>query len=395
MSDFSIRWCILPSGERLPLLSWDGRHGVPDLSITRYTMTCLRPSRVPNSMEIDLRGIGIGVAFCSARGLDLVERIARGTFLTSDELTALHETMRRGKRKDIVSQTTASDRYHAFIRYIRWYAEPILARISERDDFLVAMRGLDDFRSRASVLGPNAENDAAKGNPGTRLGLTPEQRELFLRVIVPGAPENPFREDLQGRNYAILLSSYLLGWRAGEMLGVKIRDIDWRKNPVEVTIHRRHDDPEDTRKRQPASKTRARILAFDESLASAVETWIKQRSKRDQFPLARRHPYLFVNEDGEPFTHHGLSAIYERLRLCHSSLPKDLTTHVLRHDWNNRWVLDLQEQGVDSKEAERLQIHQMGWSDQTKMTSLYSQEAIADLANQKSVQLQRTTMKRK
>lgn len=385
---FRIRWAVLPSGERVPLLTWRGEFGVPDESVARYVLTNLRARKVPNSIELDLRGIGMGLAFCAARDIDLMERIARGAFLDSNELMALHEFMRRGKRVSIVQVDVAADRYHAFIHYVIWCAEPILKRISKRSALQIARGELADFKKKAFAVGPKKSRDAATGNPGARLGMTAEQRALFLRVIVPGAPENPFREDLQLRNHAYLLLCYHLGARAGEMLGLKVKDIDRTQRPVVVSIKRRHDDPEDPRKRPAATKTRERDLAIDEEVASVLDKWMKNRSKKEAFPRARKWPYIFVNEDGDPITQHGLSGIYQTLRKKHPSLPKDLATHIVRHDRNDRWVENPDDAG-DASAHEADQIYLMGWSDRSKMPSRYGARARQNRANKKSLELQR------
>lgn len=386
---FTIRWAVMPTGERMPLLTWDGPYGIPDVSVTRYTLSSLRSSRVPNSIELALRGIGVGLAFCAERCIDLTERIAKGTFLMTEETMALHEVMRRGKRVAVVEREVAYDRYRSFIHYVEWLSEPILAGIADAVDRQVALRGLEEFRTRARAAGPKPSRDASLGNPGQRLGMTQEQRELFLRVIRPGAEGNPFRPDLQLRNYAYLLTCYQLGCRAGEMLGLKWADIDFRQRPATISIKRRHDDPDDPRKRAPATKTRARVLYLTDEATAALEAWRHQRADRSRFPGARRHPYVWVGKDGAPLTPHGVSAIYGRLRQKHESLPDNLATHLLRHDWNDRWIELLADGGEAGEDHVGDQIHQMGWSDRTKMTMRYGARARQDRANQRIMRLQR------
>jgi integrase len=178
------------------------------------------------------------------------------------------------------------------------------------------------------------------------------------------------------------------------MRGLKWRDIDFRQRPVMLSIKRRHDDPEDKRKRQPATKTRARVLAINDDLAALILQWREQRANKNLFPRARKNPFVLVSGDGDPITEHGTSNIYIRLRKRYPSLPENLSTHVLRHDWNDRWIEHFADGGEAAKDHEADQIHQMGWSDRTKMISRYGARARQNRANAKSLELQREYKKK-
>lgn len=400
---FSIRWATLKTGdaagERLPLLCWKGPRSIPDPHIARYILAALRPSVVPNTIEAMLYGIGRGLIWCQERRINLVERAVGGSMLTSVELSVLANHMRRGSRVAAVDRTTAAIRYSAFISYVLWIVEPAVQRIARTQDRVVALRGLEAFRKAAHAVRPKRPGPAAAENPGKVGMLTPTQRELFLRVIVPGAPENPFRADLQARNYAYLLVAFTLPVRAGELQSLKVRDIKFSSDPATMTIHRRHDDPDDKRRRSAAVKTRARVFELEERTRKALYTWIMDvRRDRDVFPNAAKGPYVFVNEDGDAITAHGISSMFQTLRTAHPSLPSDLTTHFLRADWNCRWVKLVDDEAKELRPEDRLQhnrdsrdkqIYMNGWSDQSKMPEHYAKAMIRALANDKNLKHQR------
>jgi integrase len=174
------------------------------------------------------------------------------------------------------------------------------------------------------------------------------------------------------------------------MLGLKWHDIDFRTRPATVFIKRRHDDPDDPRKRPPATKTRARELWLSDHVTGELKKWQKERANKSKFPNARKHPYVWVNEDGDPITAHGLSSIYQMLREKHrGALPANLSTHILRHDWNDRWIELIEASGESVEDNRSDQIYQNGWSDRTRMDMRYGARARQNRANERILRLQR------
>jgi integrase len=101
---------------------------------------------------------------------------------------------------------------------------------------------------RSSRVGAGSAIDArlpagdSRGRFGEREGLAPDSVKELLRVIDPGSPDNPWQDEhSRFRNELIILWLYYLGMRRGELLGVRVSDIDFRKGSVIVA--RRADDP--------------------------------------------------------------------------------------------------------------------------------------------------------
>jgi hypothetical protein len=76
------------------------------------------------------------------------------------------------------------------------------------------------------------------------------------------------------------------------------------------------------------------------------------------------------------------------LRERHPSLG-GLVNHMLRHDWNERWVEMGGECGWDPTEAEKDQKYAMGWSTISKMPNLYGNRAIRKRSNARVLAMQR------
>jgi integrase len=75
----------------------------------------------------------------------------------------------------------------------------------------------------------------------------PEVRDVFLNAITPGHSTNPFAPRHQARNYALWLSYYDCGLRRSEAIGLKTKDLELNGKEPMITVHRRPDDPDDTR----------------------------------------------------------------------------------------------------------------------------------------------------
>ncbi|WP_233161150.1 hypothetical protein, partial [Aquitalea sp. ASV11] len=81
----------------------------------------------------------------------------------------------------------------------------------------------------------------------------------------------------------MLQLEFELGPRGGEVLGLKTRDVDFSVEPASLTIHRRHDDPEEPRTPAPATKTFGRLLLLDTKLRDLLDEWItRHRANRQQ-----------------------------------------------------------------------------------------------------------------
>ena len=131
---------------------------------------------------------------------------------------------------------------------------------------------------------------------GTRRdkALQDSQFDLLMEIIQPGHPENPFKaRDIAVRNALIVHLLICLGIRRGELLGIRIPDIEISE--LTLTIHRRPDEPVDPRLRQPYTKTLARTLPLSPRLAEiildytvGVRKYIRE-AKRTRLPYRGAH----------------------------------------------------------------------------------------------------------
>ena len=391
LKPYSIRDVQLEDGERLPLLTHDDPLGLPVRGTTEYSLTKLRARGLrPTSMRQRVDALGRALQFFDSHNIDLIARTASQDFLSQVELVALADRCREPARSNhsrpVVSSNYAGVRYSTALDYVSWVAEPVISRITDPRQRASANISLERFLKRARAVAPRRRGRDSHVD-GERHGLTDGQRELFLTVIRPGDQGNPFRPRNQVRNYAVLLTAYKLGARSGEIRGLKKVDIDLDSGQPELCIAPRYHDKDDRRLDPAAAKTNGRLLHLDAELAAAIGAWLIDRKDRKKWVRAHRNPYVFVNKFGDAIEGRGYRRIVERLRAVYPSLTS-LCHHVLRHDWNDRWVDLVESTGDNSAKAENQQRYAMGWSHESKMPMVYGKRAIAKSANKRILALQ-------
>jgi integrase len=365
--------------------------GLPVFHALRFNLTKLRPRGLKRStIRQRLDALKISLNFFDSQKIDLVARAADYSFLSLEELVTLADLCRaRRKPKQgctVITPGQAAVRFSTALAYVVWISEPVIARMTDSRRRESANFSLERFLRRARSVAPKPRGQGSHID-GERHGLEDDQRALFLKVIQPGDPGNPFSARVQIRNHALLMAEFKLGPRSGEIRGLKKSDLNLDGHPAEISIIPRYHDADDRRLDPAAAKTNGRILYIDSDLRDALETWLLERKIRAKWPRAHRNPYVFVNRFGDAIEGRGYRKVIETLRLAHPSLGA-LCHHMLRHDWNDRWVSMIESDGVEFEKAQHEQKYAMGWSDKSKMPQRYGKLAIAREANKRVLRLQ-------
>jgi integrase len=176
-----------------------------------------------------------------------------------------------------------------------------------------------------------------------------------------------------------------LGIRRGELLGVRVSDLNFQTN--EVLIARRADDPEDPRANEPNTKTRDRLLSLEEDLAVLTRRYVTGARRRIEG--ARRHDYVFVaNGTGAPLSLSGLNKIFVVLRTKCPSLPDELSPHVFRHTWNDEFSAVMDKRQVSEETEKKIRARLMGWSETSGTAATYTRRHTDRKAKEASLALQ-------
>lgn len=210
-------------------------------------------------------------------------------------------------------------------------------------------------------------------------GLSIEQEVTLLNSLHPDAEENPWpkSEPLRVRNYLIILLLYSLGIRRSEMLGVKLVDVDYRGNRIQI-IHRPN-DPDDPRVSEPTVKTDERKLPVPDPLMALINLYI-ERYRRSR--KARSHPYLLVSHgknEGAALSIKSVDAIFNSAKKAFPEL-KGVTPHTLRHHDVYKTIKSVAERTGGLPVEDRMQqerrvlTYKFGWSQNSRMPNLYGQK---------------------
>lgn len=399
---YRIRSVRLGTGVLIPLLC---RDGLPVYATTFWTLGSLVPKgNAFNTMVAKLRSVAHWHSMMDrAGGLDWAERTRSGRFLTPGETSEaqklmglavhLHDSGKAPTKQFRVAGHIQAARVRFLRDYLRWLAERDIHAIQGIAHTEVNKRF--ERWCESWVTDESTETNANQPSPPS-FGLTQEQRELFLTVIKPGNPNNPFEPGMQVRNYALFMMLYEHGMRMGEVLTLRMDDVHaWRK--VFVVAARRNDTHE-TRGRAPGGAKRRKIRErlLSQTSLDALGAWINHdRMDAARFSKASNSPYIFVSERWNPrigmvnpLSVRRLSALFEILRknypekreghrLVAVGFGPHFSPHDLRHDWCIRYVLSHYE-GWTSQDDLTMR-YEMGWSLKSKMPMHYTRIALREL----------------
>ena len=270
----SVRRIRLPGGETLPALVEPGSAPAPEP--IRYAVSILRNAgRAENTIEAHMRAIAVARAWAHSNGLSLEARMATGAGLELREVESLSHALKTARVPDRTERP-----HQANVLPLSRSGKELHRHLPhDCDEMLDPQTGANRVRSVAAYLDWLASHSRAAGSQqllrdtvkaltarakvGTRQpseprkGLSPEQRDRLFAVIDPSSPENPFRsEAVRYRNLAVVACLDETGMRRGELCGLKIPDIDFKK--LTISIHRRPPDPRDPRRQKPKRPSPAR-----------------------------------------------------------------------------------------------------------------------------------------
>lgn len=399
------------SGERLPLLV-DTATGIPDFESTQYILTQQRPRNLSAStLRSITRAIMFGYQVLEVMGVDIDERITNRALFTLEELDQLanyfrqtQEVLRARLRKSLqkssvvsirkgrrgldehietVAGDSAAIRLIYFKGFVDWKVKKFLLGNAAKEGADTLWKALQSFAEGIEVRAPKKSRKSDLELPE---GMSKEEVQVLIELIDPTSHSNPWKSAaIKARNKLVVSLLLATGMRKGELLGIKVHDIDFKAN--EITVHRRADDAEDTRVIQPNAKTRARVLKISPQLAREVHQYLTKH--REGAQRARRHPFLLVsNGTGNPLSISALDRVFSDLLVASSGRISKLSPHLLRHTWNDRFSELMDEKGVEENKELDARSYQMGWKPGSGTAKTYTRRHIKKRANDASLALQ-------
>lgn len=402
---FQTKSFVMQSGERYCLL-FDKTLGVPLFHPNLFITTQVRnKSNSVAAMESALSGVNVLLSFCEEHQIDLTDRFLRREFFSFGEMDAIRDYCqldfgKRGiestvnvrpinskvRQKPTRKTGLASEylRLSHIAKYVEWLATVLLEESLDRKTSLDIAKMKKGFESRRPSRKGRNQLDREKG-------LTLEQELTLKEVVRPGSDRNPFEDEAtQVRNELIILLLFHLGIRSGELLNIRVSDVDWSKN--QIVIARRADDKKDPRRRQPLVKTLDRRLPMKDTLVKSVHNYILHF--RRKVPSARKHDYLLVTHksgptEGQPMSRSTLIKVINMVAGADPSLTS-LHAHELRHTWNNRFSehMDASADAPEPSEQESQRSYLQGWKPGSGTSAVYNRRFARMKAMEASLKLQ-------
>lgn len=400
MSTYKLIVDVDPYGERWAMLLHED--GMPAFYPNLFNTCKLRNRRLSTStQEQFLTAIKILYESCDAQKINLIDRIKGQRFLTTGEVDAISDACRTKRRGVKISNVlslkkgytkpklkVADSTHYLYLSriadYIKWLSEKLL------DTYGLTLEANNQINSLVKAIRSRAMRSASRNLDDEALkGISNAQEEKLFELLRPGSTTNPFRDPgIQLRNYLLVKLLRVTGTRRGEVLNLRVSDIDWEKS--QISIIRRADTPQDPRSRQPVVKTNQRILPVTKEFLEEIRAYIVR--VRKHIPNSHAHPYLLVSHksgpsEGLPLSLSSVQEIFSTLRQTHPEL--NLTAHDLRHRWNEKYSEAMHAQNkISHIEAEELRNYLEGWSPESKMGRRYNRKWIREKAHEAMIKTQ-------
>lgn len=406
---------IFSNGERYPMLV--DINGNPDYWVTLYVTVNLRPKLSQTAITNVIRDIKHLRLFEEINQRDLLAEMGRGIFLSDSDVVSVRDHCMLGTeelrkwseslyRNDVtkslkihptgsrqfarVGKSHTANRIKNIANYLDFTARTILRSRSQYPELI---KKIDHMRTRLLAQRPKGFGRAGIGSNPDDKAPNPKVFEELMLLIKEDSPNNPYKNPkIRNRNALIFDLLYETGVRAGELLGLRIEDIDFRFHTIQ--IRRRHDDIDDPRPQQPVAKTLERTIPIKEEISKRLRKYIME--VRANIPGANKHPFIFVTHHGGKCQGNPISD--STFRKCVLSMAinnnKDLfdgiNRHGFRHNFNFILSKKIDEHNKSAKinsdlipisEKDEIQIRKQlnGWSsDDTAQT--YNLRHIRELA---------------
>ena len=405
MAGFVAKRVRFQNGERTSVLLRPD--GVPVHEVVLFLARYRRIGRAANTLHLICGALGVLYRALASADVDLLGRLREGAFLTRPELervaTACQfradepESAEPTKAGNVINLRTVHPRLKSkptdvapldpdtqgtriryiasFLLFIADYVATELGDAKGDRLRLAAKRQIDAFKA-------GAPRNGGRAKVGTRQGLAQDEEDRLVAAVRPGSPTNPWaRGYTQERNFLIVVHLLALGLRRGELLGLRINDIG--QSDATVKVLRRADVADDPRRHQPNAKTNDRVVELHPSIARCLMSYIN--GSRRQIQAARKHPYIFVAQDGSPLSMASIDKIFRDIRSVCPGLSVRLTSHVMRHTWNDRFSEEADKLGLSETTEARARNAQQGWSDNSRSSSVYTRRHAAKVGRRVSI----------
>ncbi len=336
------------SGDRLPIIL--GGDGLPLTTPNEFIMG--RRGLSANTLIRNARELGFFHKWLERQKIDLDIKISGTRSFSEAEIKgSLFESLRRDYSNNMkvkklnVGSGTVNQRLATVRQYLVWYCgvksgmvantSSDYEQISKNKDHIVSL--ID----RCFIQAPPT-NKVEKSLSVRHL----QALKSLLDLEVSGAFGK--NDAVNCRNYVIVMIMLHYGLRPGEVLSLRVEDIEIGAiSSIRVT--RRGVDKNDTRKPRPQIKRNGRVLPVDDfNFAKKLDSYISEYRDALSVNAKSDSDYLILSDEGVPLSQSSIVQFFQILRKKYSDkLPSHLSAKTLRHVFSSQMERELRDSGLD------------------------------------------------
>jgi len=371
-----------PSGDQLPMLT--DEDGLPITLPSEFVIA--RRHLSLNTLIRNLRDIAAFWRWLIREDIDLVFKIRSGKQFTEAQIIgSAVEALRRdqgAKRKVVkigVSPLTFNQRLATVRQFLEWCFDVEIASMPDADSRYAQLR--QNKKVMSTWLG-NCFISSSPMNKEIRKGLKDDEIKFLIEILNPNNPEAIGRNSaVRFRNYIATLVMLCYGLRPGELLNLRIEDIEIGALSA-VHVRRRRQNNADTRKPRPQIKRNGRVLSIDDAefvraLDEYIMVWrdvLARGAKKDS-------DYLILSDEGDALSQSSMTQFYQLLRKKFPGhLPRNLSAKTLRHTFSSQMEKSLRTAGIPEDQRRQALAYLRGDSSLSSQDVYIAQE-IEDQAN--------------
>ena len=391
--ELSARRIKSSNGERLIVLV--DKQGTPLFYPALYVTVHMRGrSLALNTIQSALNALKAMYAWQSYYNVDVESRFSRGELLRSHEIHSLRDFMQKPLAGEPDGKVVSISRRPGTVSKGNQYAR--MSVIADYLGFLADQLLLSPPSSREGIERMVAQIKSNRPKTSNKSSVSRENKYLddavldaLEEALKPGSDSNPMREyAVQVRNALMFTILRITGLRRGELLNLKVEDIDFTTNTMKVV--RRPDSTGDARAYQPVAKTRERVFPLMDELADPIRGYVL--NYRNKVPGAKKHGYLFVTHksgrsQGLPLSNSGFGKFIGALKSVLESAI-GIHAHSLRHHWNYTFSRICEHRALTPEREEKVRSYLMGWSETSGTAATYNRRHIKEQAGKAVLELQ-------
>ena len=364
------------SGDLLPILLDCDDMPIPapnEFIISRRALS-------PNTLTKNLRELSVFYKWLEKQGMDLDVCINSRRGFTEAEIKGSlieflrqdHES-RRNVKKLVVTPNTFNQRLLTVRQYLVWVYDIAICSLPKSSEDYASI--VDD-KSRLLELIESSFIQAPAGNRLARKGLKNTEVDCLIRILDPKNRQGFGKfQAVKYRNYIMTMIMLYYGLRPGELLSLRVQDIEIGAISC-IRVVRRAPDIKDERKPRPQIKRNGRVLPIEDSVfAKVLDQYILHWRELLEEKSDVETDYLILSDEGEPLSQSSITQFYQLLRKRYPrELPKNLTAKSLRHTFSSEMEKVLRRSGMDEDKRKQALAYLRGDSSLSSQDVYIAQE---------------------